>query len=389
MLHGNSLKFLIVFFVLGLACLFIPLSASSDEGTAIFDACSHQTAYHRKAGCYQKKIEALMKKQGTEQALDALSLLAGEDPDILQRAHQYAYFLGWRSFFHYEDASVAFSHCRDTFSSGCYHGVLQGHLGSLSKVDALTAAAVCDEQIEAARHSMFLRYQCVHGLGHGLTVHFQYDLKKALSVCDGLAMEWDRDSCYGGVFMENVVASQNIHHQQQYSGQAAKRKSVLRPRDPLYPCNSVATKYQHACYQMQASAILTLTQHNFSQAFHICSKAPAAFTSTCYESLGRNLSGLTLRNEQKIVSLCGKGQPTATAWCLIGAVKDIITAHADPQRGLAFCRHLNVPTQKEGCYAAAGQVLATLYPDEQRRERACAVAEEQYVSVCRSAAPKL
>ena len=390
MLQGNRMK--MGFLVLGLTLLapfILPPPARSDEGASLFEACRHHTVYHRRGRCYQKKLEVLMKKRGTEQALDALSLLAGEDPDILPRAHQYAYFIGWRSFSHYTDASVAFSHCRDTFSSGCYHGVLEGHLGSLSKVDAATTAAVCDEQIEAARHSTFLRYQCVHGLGHGLTMHFKYDLKKALSLCDALMMKWDRDSCYGGVFMENVVASQNIHYQERYTGQAVQRKSVLRPRDPLYPCNSVARKYQHACYQMQASAILTLTRQNFSQAFHICSKAPMEFTSACYESLGRDISGQTLRNEQKIVSLCGKGEPPATAWCLVGAVKDIITAHADPQRGLAFCRHLNVPTQKEGCYVAAGQVLATLYPDEQRRARACAVAEEQYVSVCRSAAPKL
>lgn len=381
-----------VFWLVGVTFLvpfILPPHTRGDEGALLFEACRHQTGYYRKARCYQKKLEALMKKNGTGRALETLSLLAGEDPDILQRAHQYAYFLGWRSFSHYKDASVAFSHCRDTFSSGCYHGVLEGYLGSLPKVDATTAAAVCNEQIDAAGNSSFLRYQCVHGLGHGLAMHFKYDLKKALSLCDALVMKWDRDSCYGGVFMENMVASQNSHHQQRYTGQAAQRKSVLRPRDPLYPCNSVAKKYQHACYQLQASAILTLTRQNFSEAFRICGKAPAEFTSACYESLGRDISGRTLRNEHKIVSLCGKGNPTAMARCLVGAVKDIITSNTDPQRGMAFCRHLNVPTQKETCYAAAGQVVATLYPDEQRRERACAVAEEQYVSVCRSAAPKL
>lgn len=366
-----------------IAPFMLPTYVQSDTKASLFEVCLDQTAYYRKARCYQKKLEVVMKKNGTEQALEMLSLLAGEDPDLLQRAHQYAYFLGWRSYSHYKDASAAFSHCRDTFSSGCYHGVLAGHLGSLPKVDATTAAAVCNEQIDDALQSTFLRYQCVYGLGHGLTIHFKYDLKKALSLCDTLIMKRDRDSCYGGVFMENLVAFQNDHHRQRYTGQASQR------HDPLYPCNSVAKKYQHACYQMQGSAILTLTGRNFTQAFHICSKVPGESTSACYESLGRVASGQTLRNEQSIVSLCGKGQPTAMGWCLVGAVKDIIIAHTDPQRGLAFCGRLNVPNQKESCYAAAGQVVATLYPDEQRRERACAVAEEQYVSVCRSAAPKL
>lgn len=365
------------------------VSATGDEGPALVDACRHHTAYYKKARCYQKKLEAIMQTQGTEQALVALKFLAAEDPEILQRANQYAHFLGWRSFAHYKDVSVAFSHCRDTFSSGCYHGVLQAYLGSLSPVTPEAIATVCDKQVQTAQSSTFLRHQCLHGLGHGLTTHFEYDLKKALSFCDMLPMDWDRGSCYGGVFMENVVAAQNAHHYEQYTGRKADKLTVLQPRDPLYPCNTVAKKYQHACYQMQSSAILTLTRHNYSQAFHICSKAPDEFASVCYESLGREISGVSLRNEQKIIALCGEAEPEAMTACVVGAVKDIILAHADPQRGLSFCRNLEAPRQRIACFTAAGQVLATLYPDAKQRDTACAIAEEPYAAICRAAAPHL
>ena len=102
---------------------------------------------------------------------------------------------------------------------------------------------------------------------------------------------------------------------------------------------------------MQSSAILTFSQHDFTKAFQVCSGAPAAFVSVCYESLGRDVSGFTLRNAEKTLSLCRQGSPEQATACLVGAVKDFILTHADPQRGLTFCRRLD-DASKEACYAA-------------------------------------
>ena len=53
--------------------------------------------------------------------------------------------------------------------------------------------------------STFLLYQCVHGLGHGLMIYSRNDLPYSLRICDGLATAWDRNSCTGGVFMQNFL----------------------------------------------------------------------------------------------------------------------------------------------------------------------------------------
>ncbi len=348
------------------------------EGAAFGEAC-REKPLQEKTPCYQSRLEEILKTQGTEQALTALEQLAAQDPDVLRDAHPYVHQLGKLSFSHYQDFSTAFSHCRDTFWSGCYHGVLEGYLSSLPQVELRAIATLCDKHIDA-RQSWFLKYQCVHGLGHGLTLYFQYDVLRALAFCGALPTDWDRESCYGGVFMENIVAFQKPH-----SGHHPGPTGFLNPQDPLYPCNALATKYQGACYLMQTSAILTFNGYDFAQAFRACDQVPREFSPTCYQSLGRDISGFTLRDAKRVIALCGLGSGDSIRHCLVGAVKDVILTHADPGRGVAFCRLLDGRYKKD-CYASVGELLLSLYPDQERREQVCTGVEKGYIAVCKVSA---
>ena len=361
----------------------------NNEAEQLWGQCGGHQHQLQKRQCYQSGLEKILRTQDTEHALATLDILTRKDPDVLRNAHPYTHHLGRASFAYYKDVAEAFARCRETFWSGCYHGVLEGYLGSLPEVRADTIAAVCTREIDAWQ-STFLQYQCLHGLGHGLTLYFDYQLPTALEGCDALASPWERESCYSGVFMENVVAFLQPHHthQEGHEGHADRPRSLLRPEDPLYPCNAVNESYQRACYRMQSSAILTFSQHDFAKAFQVCAGAPAAFVSVCYESLGRDVSGFTLRNAEKTMSLCRQGNPEQATACLVGAVKDFIFTHADPQRGLAFCRRLD-DASKEGCYAATGEALLSLYPDNQQRAQSCAQAETEYIDACKEAAAAL
>ena len=371
-----------------LATFGTPSFAQENEAEQLRGQCGEHQHQPQKRQCYHTGLEKIIRTQGTEHALATLATLTRQDPDVLRNAHHYAHHLGRTSFAYYKDVTEAFAHCRETFGSGCYHGVLEGYLRSLPEVRADSIAAVCTKEIDAWQ-STFLQYQCLHGLGHGLTLYFDYHLPTALEGCDALASPWERESCYSGVFMENVVAFLQPHHTHQEGDHHADRpRSLLRPEDPLYPCNAVDEAYQRACYRFQSSAILTFSQHDFAKAFQVCSGAPTALISVCYESLGRDVSGFTLRDVEKTMSLCQQGGPEQATACLVGAVKDFINNYADPQRGLAFCRRLD-DASKEACYAATGEMLLSLYPDNQQRAQSCAQAETEYIDACKEAAAAL
>jgi hypothetical protein len=328
-----------------------------------------------KLGCYQKRLQEIVKSDGTEQALNVLEQLAAEDEDVLREGHPLAHEIGRFSYQHYKDAPTAFAHCRELFTSGCFHGVLEAFLSHSSQVKPEEIATLCSGI--SGERGQFIKFQCLHGLGHGLTMYF-HELNQALSTCDYLTTQWERESCYGGVFMENIVAANttNPHHAHLH---------FLKPEDPLYPCNSVDKKYQASCYLMQSSAILMLNGYDFSQAFRECEKAPTEFIAVCYQSMGRDISGFTLRNAEEAIQLCMLGTERYIKYCLEGVVKDIVNTVADAAPGFSFCRQV-AEVHKWSCYQSVGEMLVDLYPEVQQRLAECAKAEERYMIACKAAA---
>jgi hypothetical protein len=329
-----------------------------------------------KIECYRHRLDAVLAERGTEEALASLERLAEEDPDVLRDSHQYVHQLGRNSYSHYKDVVQAFTHCRDTFASGCYHGVMEGYLRGLPRVEPQEIALFCNKIVEA-QPTVFMKFQCVHGMGHGLTMYFDHDLFKALSACNVLLTAWDQESCYGGVFMENIMgyaAAAGHHH----------HRVFLKSDDPLYPCNAVKQKYRGACYLLQSSAILSFNNYDFAQGFRECDKAPAEFVPVCYQSMGRDINGLALNDGEKATELCRLGTPSRVRHCFQGVVWDVIYIHANPDEGLVFCESLDRRFKKD-CYASIGEYLIFLYKEKPKRTEICKRAEKGFVSVCEGA----
>ena len=336
-----------------------------------------------KMACFQERLEAVVKAEGTEQALTVLQVLTKEDPDAEREAHPLVHHIGQRSFAHYGDAAKAMSHCRDVFWSGCYHGVLQAYLGSLPQIESQHIVSLCPPAGDGTDFS-FKRYNCLHGLGHGVTLQFHYDVLKSLAYCDYLTSEWDRESCYGGVFMENIVTfqtarqAQATHAHHQHHQQAT---SFMNAQDLLYPCSALDGKYLRSCYLMQTSAILTFLNYDFAQAFLQCERVSGEHQTTCYRSLGRDISGYSLRNSDQVMQLCGLGRGDQVRQCFIGAVKDFILTDASPDPGFALCRKLD-GAFKQDCYGTVGEMVVTLYTEPAQRHEACRKGETEFVDTC-------
>jgi hypothetical protein len=360
-------------------CGFLLGSAlAADEGPAVCNLPSVE----EKMRCFQDRLEAVIKSEGTEQSLSLLEVWTKQDADAEREAHPLVHHIGRRSFVHYGEAAKAMSHCRDVFWSGCYHGVLQAYLGSLPVVESHHIVALCPPVIGVIDFS-FKRYNCLHGLGHGVTLQFQYDILKSLAYCDFLTSEWDRESCYGGVFMENIVTFQTARQSPKAHAHHAHQQatSFMNAQDLLYPCSALDGKYLRSCYLMQTSAILTFLDYDFAQAFLQCERVAAEHQTTCYRSLGRDISGYTLRDSERVTQLCGLGRGDQVRQCFIGAVKDFILTDASPDPGLALCRKLD-GAFKHDCYGTVGEMVVTLYSDPAQRNEACRKGEAEYVETC-------
>lgn len=408
----------------------VPANASR-EAVAALDACRGKGG-DAKQECYEDRLLARLDGAGVRPALDMLSQVAAGDEDVERDAHVYTHAIGIESYHPAQPVGEQFAECTELFQSGCYHGVIQAYFMSKGSVDRETVRELC-ESFKQPGADRFLLFQCLHGMGHGLDMIYDHHLPRALQDCDLLDSSWDRESCYGGAFMENVVAATNPHHAatrlaaehghagaasagaegpheaaamaagagdehagaderadeqtggEHAAGRARQRVMTfavddlepfepLRSDDPQYPCSILDARYLTACYMMQTSVMLWFNGNDVGEAAASCAGAPENWRKTCFQSLGRDVSSRTLQDPDKSLHECGKAPEAYREWCYVGLVKNFVDLTATFDDGFAFCRRLEEP-YKPRCYEAMGEEIGILRATEDEKRKECSVSE--------------
>lgn len=196
-----------------------PASAQAHHHGSAAEAaarCDISAPSARAACATEDYLLALLDRDGVARAMAELEALAASDEEIRRDGHGYAHAIGISAYTGDEEVGTVFAQCTPAFQSGCYHGVIQSYFvrhGSMrdGRFDPEPLNALCREQREDA-DQRWLLFQCAHGMGHGLVMQADYHLPTALGGCDLVRDAWERESCYGGVFMENVVHVTVPHH---------------------------------------------------------------------------------------------------------------------------------------------------------------------------------
>jgi hypothetical protein len=176
------------------------------------------------------------------------------------------------------------------------------------------------------------------------------ELFESLRACDTLTDEWEKDPCYAGVFMQNVMAA---------DGPSDPFKH-LRADRPLYPCTDVELQYKSACYRLQSAYVLQTQGNNFGKAFGLCATAEQGFRPACYQGLGgyASLQGIQQNatnavQNKSISTLCMLDEDhEARSNCSAGAAKQfILNYHSDTQARM-LCDFFGVDV-RDACLQAA------------------------------------
>jgi len=222
----------------------------------------------RDYACFKKHYTTLVQEQELTVVFADIKTRYETTPFVKAFCHPLVHVIGRTAQEKYSSAGKAFEQGDHFCSSGYFHGVTEGILRSIGPADVPEAInAVCEDVSGKETYSL-LYYNCVHGLGHGTMFVTENELFAALDLCDNLEGSWQRESCWGGVFMENIIADleQEGYHSTQY----------VRPEDPLYPCNAVEEKYKPACYLNQTSYMAKVVNYDFAKIFDLCDQAEAS-----------------------------------------------------------------------------------------------------------------
>lgn len=396
-----------------------PLPASlhdaliSGDSLAVASYVRHRCffgGWAQKRGCYEGILMELVDSGRVRLAMTSLELLGNMDRSVLRQGHEFTHMVGIAALKPETPLGPAFESCTGLYQSGCYHGVVQAYLMNHG-VDSTQVAGLCD-QVPLARTNIWLRFQCDHGVGHGLEMVYQLNLPRALAGCDLLPTPWDRESCYGGAFMENIVGAResgaHIHlviaakkqpgadpamrpaedehaeHMQMVMPAATASTYKLRnPADPLYPCSILEDRYRSQCYGMQAGLMAESLGSDFAKIAKACDGAPPNMRAQCYQGIGTYVSGFTVRDHGKAIELCSLGSLKYQPWCFVGVAKNLVDVTSNPDDGIAFCHRVGLHLNKVLCFYGMGQEIALLKPLMTDREQACTRVVEDYRLACR------
>lgn len=394
---GVGVPFAVLVLVSACSASQAPAQSSVQEAAErIRDRCAEEAD---RSACYDGELGSIARTGEVGEALEIVEALSELDGSVLSDGHMYVHAIGIAAYDAERPFAETFMRCSELFHAGCYHGVIQAHFAETGALDEESINALCRTVVEAGA-DRWTQFQCLHGIGHGVVIHHDHDLLRGLDGCDLLRDAWERSSCLGGAFMENVTNATHPHHAaltQSLDGaesggmdhgahgdhaSAAAPFEPIRESDPHYPCTVVEQHQKDECYGMQTAVILFLNGYDFGKAAETCDGAPKELIATCHQSLGRDASGHANRDTKKLIELCERDRSAHSRYCYVGAAKAVIDWAGDPADGMAFCGDVEGEQNRVFCHQAVGQQIAVIVADQARGRELCEEAEDRDQQAC-------
>jgi hypothetical protein len=175
----------------------------------------------------------------------------------------------------------------------------------------------------------------------------RYNLNQSLEICDALPDEWNRNSCYGGVFMENIAS-------------ATPESRDLSATDYHYPCSKVGATYKAECYAMQTSRMAEMGL-SIEQILKECDRT-GEFRLPCLLSAGRDLSNdVRFGQGRAAAEKCELVAGASRTACMRGVVYALIDNTWDGRYALPFCTAFNQQDDRNVCFSTSAEYLKTTF----------------------------
>jgi len=348
-------------FFLGLSVLVLGVALQKDRAEQVPPAdgvflsslpdCEKKGSQADGRKCYEEYLIELLKTQGADVAIPQMGRFETGSPTVKVYCHGIAHTLGHAGYEHYGSLSEALSHGTMDCFAGYFHGAIEVALPEAEDYSVMVRDA-CSGM--SGRDGEFKFYQCVHGLGHGVTSFRQYDVEGALADCDLLHTAWQRESCWGGVFMENIDSKF-------VTAMGYERQGRLQDDESdFWPCLSVAEGYRPPCLRMITARILPKHNRDFSYAREACDNLTnQTYRTYCFESYGRDAAGDGLHSELSLVNrLCDAAPGDVQETCYETAAAVVATHYADPERAQPICDRAGV--YQEACERGKKRIANSL-----------------------------
>jgi hypothetical protein len=309
--------------------------------------------------CYRSGLIDITKIHGARAGLDLLRRLIDND-DIQDYgmhhvSHHVAHHIGFYNAVTFGASRETLFLCAMDFKYACVHGFFQGAIRT-KQMDPQAARKFVDDLAGDPSTELLLRYALYHGLGHGYMVYFDYDMRKAIGLCDQLNDDGEKISCWGGLFMENEDCSLTENWQ----------KCGYSREDPMAPCNSLPSVNQYTCYFNHSRWLMDLFDNDFVKVIEACGNVPEGRGIGCLEYLGQTVMNLNWQKHfikdyssrsipGNAVYVCEQFPGRLTETCMRSTIFGFRNDKKNKNIGLDdFCQGLD-PQYQQWCLSPLGE----------------------------------
>lgn len=291
--------------------------------------------------------------------------------------------------------------CTEDFRNACSHSIVVGLFSDQGEAALPQITAACKQAPGGAgAYTM-----CFHGLGHGILAYTDYDLEKAIRICQKTDGQAEIAQCISGTIME--IISGGDHDKPLWSRQ---RKIYLSKDNPLFPCSAdfMPETGKHLCYnyltpflwEAVGADINNQTEEDFAKSFALCQKLPEKdqlYESSCYGGFGKEFTTLAqnkdirkidkMSNQQflKVYQWCQLAlEPAGINACLLQALSSIFWGgENDRSASIRFCKVITASDSQKSCFLNLIGQVSTYVKDAKYRQSFCEDLPAEFSVECK------
>lgn len=279
--------------------------------------------------CLRQWYQALTWQIGPEKALQALEANGEKLPELQKACHDTTHAIGEVAAY-MKPLSEAMGLGDTSCGSGFYHGVIAT---TTTRVDP---DKILDVLVGGCKTGTgFKRWECFHGVGHGLVFAASGDIYKGIETCEKIVEDSDRGACGSGAFMQELADH----------GGDTKYKE-----DPYLVCRTMTeTIIAGQCYDMLAN-IVVIHRKTPAEHFAMCDTVELDLQSNCYQGLGRaRFAGMPFVGKG-IEDYCGLAQnESGSILCYEAAFANTAAYYGNSDEAKSHCPELSTEALRGLC----------------------------------------
>jgi len=291
--------------------------------------------------CIKDFLEVYTTYYGPQIALDLLSALRRNDKvESSLDTHLFAHVVGEQTARVYGISAESYLLCPEiAYFGGCQHGFLESSLTDIKMFEKIKND-VC-ATLWQDKYPEFTRFNCFHGLGHGILMMHSHRINSSLDLCNKISEEKGKTWCRTGVFNGASM------HPEYFPPNDLIAECIKQPFPQSDECfkNLAAPHFINIFKTLDDSVTGCLSVSEFR---HLCAGLIGSFSAA-------NIS--EDQSEQKnafgnIIKRCNLFPDSMIDECLGGAIQRMILNYSGSdfaQKPAGFCQEL-MGDMKSDCY---------------------------------------